>query len=63
MCGKQTSIIFYSNRVYLKNFTASLECMGWFLALDLEKKPTNESKQTNRVKDAQFDFSLTPKLV
>ena len=38
MFGKQTSITIYLNRVYLKNFTASLECMGWFLALDLKKK-------------------------
>ena len=47
MFGKQTGIIFYSNRVYLKNFTASLECMGWFLAFDLKKdQQMNQNKQS-----------------
>ena len=46
MFGKQTGMIFYSNRVYLKNFTASLECMGWFLAFDLKKdQQMNQNKQ------------------
>ena len=47
MLGKQTSITIYLNRVYLKNFTASLECMGWFLAFDLKKdQQMNQNKQS-----------------
>lgn len=60
MFGKQTGIIFYSNRVYLKNFTASLECMGWFLAFDLKK---DQQMNQNRVNDEQFNLSPIPKLV